>query len=252
MRTVYQGIPLSTFLMPKPSNFQSTGTWLESKEVPLVLFQWLHIVRGEHMPNIEPRLVQTREEWLLRMIGALRPAFHDIGHPIPNHVGVTCGWPSKRAFSKTHRVIGECWHQTASADNAIEIFISPCLGESIEAAETLIHELVHASGWKGHRGTFPRVAKAVGLIQPWRSTKAAPELQERLHALISIIGPYPHATLDRSKMPHKKDTTRMQKVACGTCGYAIRTTAKWIAVGLPICPCGTTMSLGSSGPALEG
>lgn len=37
-------------------------------------------------------------------------------------------------------------------------------------------------------------------------------------------------------------TTRMRKVACPVCGYTVRMARKWIAVGMPTCPCGATMA----------
>lgn len=35
--------------------------------------------------------------------------------------------------------------------------------------------------------------------------------------------------------------SRMKKLECPKCGYAARTTKKWIEVGLPTCPCGMKM-----------
>ena len=219
-----------------------------------------------------PQTCQTREEWLTRLINVLRSRFEQIGHPIPVQLRVTCGWPSKAALGRHQRRVGECWSPKASADQTTEIFISPSLGEAIEAAKTLVHELVHAGGARGHRRSFSRVAKAIGLRRPWTSTSASPELTERLNALISEIGPYPHAQLGRPMFPSpespeeredlddienpkeleeteendlcgpaRKDTTRMHKVVCASCGYTVRTSAKWIATGLPTCPCGTRM-----------
>jgi hypothetical protein len=184
---------------------------------------------------------RTREEWLLRLADALRPSFQVVGHPLPNQLRITCGWPSKAALARVHRTIGECWPPSASADQTVEIFISPCLGSAVEASETLVHELVHAVGVRGHRKDFSEIAKTVGLKKPWRATTATPELRDRLNALILRIGPYPHATLDRSLAPNKKDGTRMRKLVCPYDGYTVRTTAKWISVGMPSCPCGAKM-----------
>jgi hypothetical protein len=187
--------------------------------------------------------VSTREEWLIGLVHSLRPAFDVIGHSIPERVRVTCGWPSRAALARSGRVIGECWYPAASADHTAEIFISPCLGDAIGAAETLVHELIHAGGARGHRGKFPAIAKAIGLAKPWRATRATPELRERLNALIWKIGPYPHATLDASMLPRKKDGTRLHKLVCPACGYTVRTTARWIRVGMPTCPCGMKMTM---------
>jgi hypothetical protein len=35
----------------------------------------------------------------------------------------------------------------------------------------------------------------------------------------------------------------MLRLECPACGYTCRTTAKWIEVGLPTCPCGEEMVL---------
>ena len=70
------------------------------------------------------------------------------------------------------------------------------------------------------------------------STVAGDELIEYFDNL--NIADYPHAKLDQ-KMSNgkKKDGTRMLKLECASCGYVIRTTKKWIEVGLPVCHCGT-------------
>jgi hypothetical protein len=204
------------------------------------------IGEGPHARRIaaaefEYRQIETREEWLMCLVNALHPAFEEIGHPLPMQVRVTCGWPSKAALAPRHRRIGECWPSEASVDQTVEIFISPCLGTGLDAAETLVHELVHAAGAKGHRGLFPSIAKTIGLKRPWRATTATPALRQRLNDLISQIGPYPHATLDMSMRPSKKDSTRLRKVFCPACGYTVRTTTKWIEFGLPTCPCSMLM-----------
>lgn len=36
-------------------------------------------------------------------------------------------------------------------------------------------------------------------------------------------------------------TTRMRKVECVCCGYTVRVSRRWMAVGLPVCPCGERM-----------
>jgi hypothetical protein len=187
--------------------------------------------------------IRTREEWLLRLANAMRPSFELIGHPVPDQLRVTCGWPSKGGRAPRHQRMGECWSPEASADQTVEIFISPCLGDKLQVAEVLVHEMIHAAGAPGHRGKFPKIAKALGLRKPWRATRATEELKARLNALITKIGPYPHATLDASMTPRKKDGTRLLKLICPNDGYTIRTTEKWVRIGLPACPCGSRLEL---------
>jgi hypothetical protein len=200
------------------------------------------VTRSIFFKHFDPDRIRTREEWLMRLLALLRPFFAKIGHPIPDHVRVTCGWPSSRALSRSLRTIGECWPTSASADGSIEIFISPCLSDPLQVAETLVHEAVHATGAEGHLKDFSRIAKVLGLRRPWRATRATPELRRRLNALISRLGPYPHGALDPVLKPQAKDGTRMLKLVCPDDGYTVRTTEKWITTkGRPICPCGTRM-----------
>jgi hypothetical protein len=184
-----------------------------------------------------------REEWLTKLIESMRPLYKKVDAKVPKKIRVTCGWPSKRAFSNKNRVIGECWDAKASHDKSVEVFISPAVSDTLEVAEIVAHELVHACGAKGHRGDFRKIAEAIGLEGPMRSTHAGKELKERLNALAKPLGKYPHAKLDTLHPPTKKDGTRLLKVMCEDCGYVVRTTQKWIDVGFPTCPCGGGMEL---------
>jgi hypothetical protein len=93
----------------------------------------------------------------------------------------------------------------------------------------------------GHKGPFRKIAKKMGLEGKMTATHPGAELAEHLNALCVKIGPYPHASLDRSQA--KKQSTRMLKLECAGCGYTVRTTAKWIEAGMPTCPCGTEMEV---------
>ncbi len=184
----------------------------------------------------------TREEWLMKFVEEFRPEFISAGHTIPEKLHVTCGWPSKSALSRKNRRIGEAWPESCSVDKYHEIFISPCLSDLIEVGATLIHELVHtAVGCKhGHKTPFKRAAVAIGLEGKMTATHAGEALVERIKETGKRIGEYPHSTLDFSAFA-KKQTTRLLKISCPSCGYTCRTTAKWLEVGVPTCVCGTDM-----------
>ncbi len=178
----------------------------------------------------------NREQWLNELAGKIRPLFVNHGAEIPEKIRLTCGWPSKGAFSSKRRTIGECWLK-GSSDGHIEIFISPCLSDGVDVAAVLVHELIHASGIKGHGEPFKRLAEPLGLEGPMRATKAGTGLTARLNAMVLELGAYPHGTLDKSQSPHKKDGTRLIKVVCPIpgCGYTVRMAKKWIDVGFPKC-----------------
>jgi hypothetical protein len=120
-----------------------------------------------------------------------------------------------------------------------QVYISPKLETAVEALDTLAHELVHAAidPHPGHAGLFVKAAKAVGLTngKP-TSAGAGPELLALLGEIAATLGEYPHVALNPGEI--KKQTTRLLKVECGSCGYTARVTAKWINdAGTPLCPC---------------
>ncbi len=184
-----------------------------------------------------------REKWLQSMVDELRPLFDSAGYQVPDNVRASCGWPSKSALARKNRRIGECWSDSCSEAKVFELFISPAIADSSEASAILAHELVHAAvGLKcGHRGAFKRAASAVGLEGKMTATHAGADLVAHLTGLIAKLGDYPHGKLTASNSP-KKQSTRMCKVECPTCGCVVRMTRKWIdTIGPPTCACGGEM-----------
>jgi hypothetical protein len=185
-----------------------------------------------------------REAWLYRLTESLSPVFRQAGIILPAKVRIAPGWPlNRRAGKKTKsEAIGQCWARRCSADGTSEIFVSPVLDDGVEVGATLIHELIHAvdNCEHGHRGPFRKMALAVGLTGKMRATTAGPELKERLNAVIGEIGPYPHARLDADQAQGKQ-RTRLVKVICRRCKYAIWTTRMWLDMGTPTCVCGGQM-----------
>lgn len=185
----------------------------------------------------------TREQWLNHMAQLLGPVFSGAGFPLPSNIRFSCGWPG---CGDRQTRIGECWHSKSSADGTFEIFISPTLSDPLRVGDVLVHELCHAAvGLEaGHGVRFRVCALGVGLTGPMRSTVASLQLQAMLSGFIQVAGSYPHAQLNKSDRPTKKDGTRLIKVSCPECGYTVRVTRKWLDVGLPVCPCGVEMAEG--------
>jgi hypothetical protein len=176
----------------------------------------------------------TREEWLQAGINGLKMMFAEIGETIPE-VYVSVGYP-KGARGKG-KAIGICHPAILSGDEKAHVFIHPCLTDSAQVLAVLAHEMIHAldNCESGHKGRFAKVATAFGLEGKMTATVAGEALQERLNALIVMLGEYPHALLTESD---KKQSTRMIKCECANCGYIVRTSQKWIdELGAPICPC---------------
>lgn len=180
----------------------------------------------------------TREAWLkYAKIELGYVLWHAAGIKLP-HVEVSCGFPGGASPRTT---LGQCW-ATVTAGGVAQVFVSPVLDDPIDVLAVLTHELIHA--WddcaSGHRGAFTRAARAVGLVGPMRATTPGAELSTRLELVATGLGPYPHCRIELADIV--KQPTRMLRLECPSCDYLVRTTAKWISVGMPTCPCGTRMA----------
>ena len=191
-------------------------------------------------------MYSTREEWLTAGIEEVRPLFDLSSKPLPKQIRVSCGFPSTALRSGA---IGECWINSASADGTFEILIHPKLADPVKVFEVLIHELCHATaGAFNHGVVFQKIAKAMNLKpigsgrQPWKATVGNDQFVGVYADIIDSLGAYPHAEL-KSDRQIKKQTTRLLKAECPSCGYTVRLTQKWADQGLPTCPCGDDLAL---------
>lgn len=185
---------------------------------------------------------KTREAWLGQAVTKMHPWFRAQDVELPA-VRVSIGWPGGRGNKQG--VIGQCWGSAAVKDGRPAIFISPALSEDDPARilDVLVHELVHAAGHHGHRSGFARLARSLGLVAPWTATSASSDLSDRLVKMAAKLGPFGHASVNAGQGlagsgPARPpvQSTRMLKLSCEECGYTLRTTSKWIAVGIPSCP----------------
>lgn len=179
--------------------------------------------------------MSTREDWLNNAVGEIRPIFQSKGYPLPANIRVTCGFPSRHARS-LNRAIGEHWSSSASDDATHEILISPVVDDPFEVFGILVHELAHsATDGDGHKGRFPKCAKALWLEGKPSSTTIGSAFRGNYNDLIESLGAYPHARLN-VQANRKVQGTRMLKACCPQCGYTIRLSNKWADAGLPDCP----------------
>ncbi len=177
----------------------------------------------------------NRETYLTRLAKGLEPLFKQHGATLPPY-RVTCGWPSSGGLAAKTRRIGECWSSSASADGTHEIIISMALDDPMTVAATLAHEMVHAAVGieAGHGAPFRRLALAIGLEGKMTATRAGEAFKQYVAPILEKLGDYPHARIDYEK--RKKQSTRLVKAACPSCGYTVRLSRKWFDVGAPICP----------------
>lgn len=211
----------------------------------------------------------NREGWLTEFAKLIAPVIKQrTGKSVPlSKVRLSCSFPRGRATPnrKGTFTTGQCWHGDTHKSGLHEIMINPLRDKIITddghgVAETVIHELLHASLDKGvaHKAPFARAAKAMGLEGKPTATTAGPELVKLIREIAKPLGDYPHTALEGEW--GRKQTTRLLKVQCVDCGYVneagngytIRTTLTWIEnAGLPTCPCGATMSLIEKGEEVD-
>ena len=188
--------------------------------------------------NLKVSKPKTREEWLAQFVERSRPIFKKAGHPLPKKVRCSVGFPSKGIRAKS---IGECWEANATKDGVCEIFIRPSLqDDSSRIADVLTHELCHAAlgHAEGHGKVFKYLATALGLTGKMTATTAGPAWHEWADPIVKSLGKFPgrelKGTLAGGK---KKQTTRMIKLVCDSCGWGCRTTKSHIeAAAVLMCP----------------
>jgi len=188
--------------------------------------------------------MDTREQWLTELTDKLRPSFAAVDYPLPEKIRASCGFPSRGALAEKAKRVGEAWSSEQSEDQHFETFVTPMVSDPLEVAAIQVHELCHCAAGLAckHGKPFTTVARAIGLVGKMTAIDAGEVLLIALEGFVEEIGPYPHAKLVHSSNP-KKQGTRMLKVVCPKleCGYTVRTTKKWLEVGVPTCPCGGVM-----------
>jgi hypothetical protein len=189
----------------------------------------------------------SREGYLRAATNELRPHFEKLGLLLPEKIRFAVAFTS---HGKKGKVAGECWHAGASDDGHHEIIIRADFSDPAEVLGILVHELVHASlsPEAKHGKLFREAALKIGLEGQMRHAMPGPVLKERLNALATALGPFPHARLNFDRMTlagliasdrPKKQGTRMLKAECAAsgCGYTARVAARWITeCGPPHCP----------------
>lgn len=183
----------------------------------------------------------TREKWLLEAVALMTPLFEKAGYKVPEKIRVSCGWPSKRGLSKKSPTIGQCWANEAASDKIAQIFISPVLSKPVAeygVLDVLAHEVAHAVvGIKEkHNKVFTKCVRSIGLEGKPTSTFGGEEFMAQAKKWYEKLGAYPHGQLSGLKSPEKKQTTRLVKCECKSCGYTARVTRKWLEQGAPVCP----------------
>ena len=172
-------------------------------------------------------LFETSEEWLTAAGDTLRPAIAQalgIQIPVPRY---TVGFPAQGRKSNT---LGETYPMSASRDGVNEIIIRITLTDPVEILGVLAHELIHVAMdcRYGHGKRFTAHFNRFGFIGSPVGHTMSPDLRIKMAGLASALGEYPRREGLNEAAVNSKQTTRMLKATCQTCGMVYRTTQKWI------------------------
>jgi hypothetical protein len=192
----------------------------------------------------------NREEWLERLADDLRERFTARAHVTPNTCRISCGYPPRGGQGKARKVLGVCcWND--EGDGVQQIFINPEIDDSIGVGGVVAHELGHCcfDFEEKHGPKFKKALLAIGIEKGKAASMLTPgeDLEKELALFVKRHGEYPqHKLVPTGK--DKKQTTRMRKLVCAANethaeDYIVRASAKVIAMGLPVCPCGLEMVL---------
>jgi len=204
--------------------------------------------------------VVTHEDYLAAITRAVCATFPATADAL-NQVHLVFGaGPRRRGLSSTlHRV----WGGGEAVDPLPLVEIAAIGGLSPpETCHVLLHELAHVlEPEAGHGAAWRHAARQVGLVRP-RATPDAYELADWraiLPALRAVLQAIPPPTEpvpaeffdDRHRLPcsaghgsrggtsrGKGSGSRYLKVVCKHpgCGYQVRITGRWLAMGAPLCP----------------
>lgn len=184
----------------------------------------------------------TREDWLAAAIEEIRPMVQALANwGLPDQVRVACALPPNYSRSGAS---GETWAPSHSADTHWEIVVSSTLANPSAVFAALLHEAIHtAVNDTKHSRVWIEAAAAVGLApvgppsDEWARTTEGPAFDGIWSEIIEGLGPYPHGAL-LAGVNKPKQSTRMLKCVCPSCGWTFRATPKHINKGLPTCACG--------------
>lgn len=174
-----------------------------------------------------------RQHWIEEAAIMFRDHFKANGYTVPDNVRFSIGFPVGAKDGK--RKMGQCFPAEYTSDNNHEIFLSPHYDSTEELLNTIAHEMVHAVTGPGHKGPFKQCALAIGFKGPMTRTPNDIKMEWFINSLKAKLGEFPAGQLILTT--RKKQTTRLLKCECQSCGYVARVAGKWIVeAGEPICP----------------
>lgn len=196
---------------------------------------------GDKQPNENPRGVYrgTRESWLARaavilavLMNETRAGLEKVRRDAvdkckPSQMAFACGFLTPGAPGCA---IAECSYKHGTKNGKHEIKIMPTIGgkrikaESIRVLDILMHEMLHTMCiGHGHRGQFPAMCRALGLVGRPTSTIAGKDLQQWLKVnVVDVLGKFPHKAVAFTPRGKRGKGSRLLKIVCTECDIIMR------------------------------
>ena len=167
--------------------------------------------------------MMTREQWLtVAAIRLGRTVVSLTSAETPENVRWSVGIPAKKR-GRGARGTGQGFFSIHASGESTggqrEVFVSPTLDGERAGAAVLVAlcEIAAATG-----------GRASGLTLETATPVA--------DAVLRSMPAYPHDAMRDTRTAGGSTGSRLVKASCPGCGYTVRVTRKWIAVGLPLCP----------------
>lgn len=193
-------------------------------------------------------VAKQREAWLNRAATIMRKAWVKRGVEVPVDVQLSCGFPGG---GSPRRRIGECWPRSRSERKVNQVFVSPILGNPVEALDVLGHELLHSvDDCKSKHGyAFSKSSRLVGYSGGKQSGVESVDARKLVARIIKKLGAYPHGAVILAPKKQKA-SNGLHKYECPDDGDVLYTTEKKVdEFDVPCCrACGEPMQASARKP----
>lgn len=188
--------------------------------------------------------LRDREAWLTELARKAAPHLRAACAEFDEEpvVRLACGFPAAQGRRKV--AAAQILPPSCSDDDTAELLVSPTVDDAHTVARLVLPLLLaaYAGEWQQGAGWRDAVRRA-----GFRDDSAV--LPEWAAVVVESLGAYPHAAV--TLPPRKVQGTRLLLATCDGSAdagwlhdtYRVRLTAKAAAFGLPVCPCGETMTL---------
>lgn len=190
------------------------------------------MARSVAAPLASPLAGWARDAWLNQVAWLLRTRFLEAGRALPSRFRVV----EARGPANDERRCEGAW--TIEEDGGVLVVAHVPRAGSERAAAALVHTLAHAAlADDGRHGPeFHALARALD-VRGGAAIEAGPRLARALGAVLEEAGPLPERLGSVATRGRKKQSVRMLKVECATCGLVARMTRKWLeSCGVVHCP----------------